>query len=311
MNEIRVFGGGAGQHLAPAIAGRLGTELGRAELFKFANDNTFVKIEENVRERDVFVVQSSVPPVDQHFMELLIMIDALRRASARRITAVLPHYPYSRSDRKDQPRIPITARLVADLITTAGADRVMTVDLHSDQIQGFFTIPLDHLTARPIIVEYLRSRDLSNAVVVAPDAGGATRATEYAKALDRPMAVMNKHRLGNKDMVEVTSVIGDVEGRHAFLVEDEIDTAGTATQAAEVLLERGAVAVSIAATHAVLSGPAVERLRTSAMAEVIVTDTVPVPEEKRFQKLTVLSIADLLAEAIKRTHGGESISSLF
>ncbi len=311
MNEIRVFGGGAGQHLAPAIAERLGTELGRAELFKFANDNTFVKIEENVRERDLFVVQSSVPPVDQHFMELLIMIDALRRASARRITAVLPHYPYSRSDRKDQPRIPITARLVADLITTAGADRVMTVDLHSDQIQGFFTIPLDHLTARPIIVEYLRSRDLSNAVVVAPDAGGATRATEYAKALDRPMAVMNKHRLGNKDMVEVTSVIGDVEGRHAFLVEDEIDTAGTATQAAEVLLERGAVAVSIAATHAVLSGPAVERLRTSAMAEVIVTDTVPVPEEKRFQKLTVLSIADLLAEAIKRTHGGESISSLF
>jgi len=311
MNEIRVFGGGAGQHLAPAIAERLGTELGRAELFKFANDNTFVKIEENVRERDLFVVQSSVPPVDQHFMELLIMIDALRRASARRITAVLPHYPYSRSDRKDQPRIPITARLVADLITTAGADRVMTVDLHSDQIQGFFTIPLDHLTARPIIVEYLRSRDLSNAVVVAPDAGGATRATEYAKALDRPMAVMNKHRLGNKDMVEVTSVIGDVEGRHAFLVEDEIDTAGTATQAAEVLLERGAMAVSIAATHAVLSGPAVERLRTSAMAEVIVTDTVPVPEEKRFQKLTVLSIADLLAEAIKRTHGGESISSLF
>ena len=311
MNEIRVFGGGAGQHLAPAIAERLGTELGRAELFKFANDNTFVKIEENVRERDLFVVQSSVPPVDQHFMELLIMIDALRRASARRITAVLPHYPYSRSDRKDQPRIPITARLVADLITTAGADRVMTVDLHSDQIQGFFTIPLDHLTARPIIVEYLRSRDLSNAVVVAPDAGGATRATEYAKALDRPMAVMNKHRLGNKDMVEVTSVIGDVEGRHAFLVEDEIDTAGTATQAAEVLLERGAMAVSIAATHAVLSGPAIERLRTSAMAEVIVTDTVPVPEEKRFQKLTVLSTADLLAEAIKRTHGGESISSLF
>jgi ribose-phosphate pyrophosphokinase len=311
FRTLHIVGGRSHPKLAENIAESLGKKVVPVEIFKFSNDNTFAKIKDNVRESDAFVIQTSSPPVDEHLMETLILIDALRRASAKRITAVLPNFPYARSDKKDQPRVPITAKLVADLLVTAGASRVITVDLHSDQIQGFFTIPVDHLTAMPVIVDYYKTRDLSDYVVVATDAGAAKRASKLAAILDLPLAVMEKQRVGNEDRVEVRSLIGEVEGRTALIFEDEIDTGGTVVQASKLLLEHGASAVQVACTHPVFSGPAPGRLQDAPIEEIVVTDTLPVEDRSLPSKVKVLTIAPLLSEAIRRVNTGESISSLF
>ncbi len=307
---MKVFGGSITQELAAGICSQLGIEPGRARISKFSNDNTFVQIEDNVREKDVFVVQTSAPPVDGALMELLIMCDALRRASARRLTAVLPYYPYVRSDKKDQPRVPITARLVADLLVTAGVDRVVTVDLTADQIQGFFTKPADHLTAMPVLARYFASKGLSDAVVVAPDPGAVKRAQRFAARLGFPVGFIDKRREGG-DQVTATSVVGNVRGKAVILFDEEIDRGSSICQAAEMVSREGAREIYAAATHAVLSGPASERLAQCGCSEIVVTDTVPVPESKRWPGLVVLSVAPLLAETIRRIHNGESISVLF
>ncbi len=310
---MRVFGGRATRALTEDICAHLGVEPGRAEIFKFSNDNTFVRIEESVREEEVFVVQTSVPPVDEAFMELLILVDALRRASVKRLTAVLPYYPYVRSDKKDQPRVPITARLVADLLVTAGVDRVVTVDLTADQIQGFFTIPADHLTAQPVLARYFQDKGLlDNAVVVAPDPGAVKRAQRFAQRLGTPVAFVDKRRTSSSGMeVTATTVVGDVSGRRAILFDEEVDRGSSLLEATDLLLRHGASEVYAACTHAVLSGPAVERLSASPIRQLVVTDTVPVPVHKRWDGLTVLSIAPLLAECMRRIHTGRSVSTLF
>lgn len=307
---MKVFGGRITQDLTADICEQLGVKQGRARIFKFSNDNTFVQIEENVRDQDVFVVQTSAAPVDEALMELLIMCDALRRASVRRLTAVLPYYPYVRSDKKDQPRVPITARLVADLLVTAGVDRIVTVDLTADQIQGFFTKPADHLTAMPVLARYFASKGLRDAVIVAPDPGAVKRAQRFAARLGMPVGFIDKRRMGGDD-VTATSVVGDVKGRPVILFDEEIDRGSSMCQAAEMVAREGATEIYAAATHAVLSGPAAERLTQCRFKEVVVTDTIPVPEGKRWPGLVVLSVAPLLAESIRRIHNGESISVLF
>ena len=285
---------------------------GRLEAFKFSNDNTFVRINENIRQRDVFLLQPICSPVNDSLMELLIMIDAAKRASAGRITAVMPYYGYVRTDKKDQPRVPITARLVADLVTTAGANRVLTVDLHAGQIQGFFNIPVDELTALPLLVRHLKQKNVDkNAVVVAVDIGISKRARDLAARLNTPLAIIEKRRLGNADRTESLNVIGDVEGKNAILFDDEIDTGGSVVSAANTLLENGALSVYAAATHLIFSGPAVQRLSQSKLIEVVGTDTVPVRTEKQFTKLTVVSVAPLLGEAIYRIHHGLSVGAMF
>jgi len=308
---MRVFGGRATKTLTESICGYLGVSPGRADVFKFSNDNTFVRILENVREADVFVVQTSAPPVDESLVELLIMVDALKRASAKRITAVLPYYPYVRSDKKDQPRVPITARLVADLMATAGVDRVVTVDLTADQIQGFFTIPVDHLTAQPIFVRYFKEKALALPVVVAPDPGAVKRAQRFAERLDAPVAFVDKRRDPVTGRTTATSVIGDVKGRTAILFDEEVDRGSSLLKATDLLYAHGAGPVYAACTHAVLSGSARENLSGARLKEMVVTDTVPVPPDKTWDRLVVLPIAALLGESIRRVHLGESISSLF
>ncbi len=309
--RLQVFSGRSNPELARAIAEYLGIPLGRVDIFKFQNDNTFVQIGENVRESDVFVVQTSCPPVDQHFMELLILLDALKRASAARITAVMPLFPYARSDKKDQPRVPITARLVADLLATAGANRVITVDLHADQIQGFFTIPVDHLTALRVLTDYFAAKRIAGLVVVATDAGGAKRASRCALRLGAGLAVMDKRRLGNEQRVEINNVIGEVSGRPVLIFEDEIETGGSLVAAVRLLRERGATDIYVACPHAVLAGDALANLAGAGLAEVVVTDTLPLAAAKRLPNLTRLSVAPILGEAIRRTHNGESVSSLW
>lgn len=308
---MRVFGGRATRVLTESICGYLGITPGKADVFKFSNDNTFVRILENVREADVFMVQTSAPPVDESLVELLIMVDALKRASARRITAVLPYYPYVRSDKKDQPRVPITARLVADLLATAGVDRVVTVDLTADQIQGFFTIPVDHLTAQPIFARYFKDKDLASLVVVAPDPGAVKRAQRFSERLDAPVAFVDKRRDPQTGKTTATSVIGDVKGRTAILFDEEVDRGSSLLKATDLLYSHGAKAVYAACTHAVLSGTARENLSKARLEEVVVTDTVPVPPDKVWDRLVVLPIGPLLGESIRRVHAGESISSLF
>jgi len=312
---MRIFGGRASAQLTEGICSYLGVPQGKAEIFKFSNDNTFVRILENVREEDVFVVQTSAPPVDEAFMELLIMVDALRRASARRITAVLPYFPYVRSDKKDQPRVPITARLVADLLVTAGVNRVVTVDLTADQIQGFFTIPADHLTAQPVLARYFLAKQLRNPVVVAPDPGSVKRAQKFSQRLGAPVAFVDKRRVSptadSAAEVVATTVVGKVEGCQAILFDEEVDRGSSLLNAARLLMEHGATEVYAACTHAVLSGPAKDRLSTSPIKRLVVTDTLPVPAEKAWDRLEVLSIAPLLAEAVKRISMGKSISELF
>lgn len=309
--ELSLFTGNAHPALARAICDHLGRPLGQAKVFEFANENVFVEIEDNVRQRDVFIVQPIVSPVNTRLMELLIMIDAFRRASAGRITAVIPYYAYGRSDKKDQPRVPITARLVANLIETAGADRVLSMDLHAGQIQGFFNIPVDELTAAYTIARYFQHKGLEDVVVVATDLGGAKRARNLAERLNAPLALIEKRRVSNHDQTELMTVIGEVKGRRAVIIDDEIDTAGTLMQTVQALCDRGVIEVYAAATHGILSGSAVSRICNSPLREVVLADTIPLPEEKRIDRITTLTIAPLLGEAISRIHTGQSVGALF
>jgi ribose-phosphate pyrophosphokinase len=311
MDELRVFTGNAHPELTRAITDYLGEPLGNCEVMQFSNENTFVRILENVRERDIFIVQPISSPVNSHLMELLIMIDAMKRASAKRITAVIPYYAYGRSDKKDQPRVPITARLVADLLTVAGANRVLTVDLHKAQIQGFFNIPVDELTAFYLLSDYFIQKKLKNMVIVATDFGITKQARDIGAKMGMPLAIMEKRRIGNDDKTETLNVIGDVKGKTALVVDEEIDTAGSLVGVVDALLARGAKEVYACATHAVFSGPAIERIARCQVKEVVVTDTVPVPPEKRIDKITVLPIAPLLGEAIRRIHTGQSVGAMF
>ena len=311
MDELKVFAGTAHPALARAVCDYLDIPLGEAEVFEFSNENIFVRILENVRERDVFIVQPISSPVNKSLVELLIMLDAFRRASAGRITAVVPYYGYSRTDKKDQPRVPITARLLADLITTAGANRLLTVDLHASQIQGFFTIPVDELTARPMLAQYFREKALNNLVVVATDIGISKVARDVAARLGAPLAIMEKRRVGNVDASETLNVIGEVEGMHALTVDDEIDTAGSLVGVVNALLKRGVTKVYACATHPIFSGPAIQRIAACPVKEVVVTDTIPVNDDKKLNKITVLSIASLIGEAIHRIHTGLSVGAMF
>jgi ribose-phosphate pyrophosphokinase len=308
-DELKVFCGNAHPELADEICEYLGIPLGRMNVFEFSNENIFVQVLENVRSRDVFVVQPICTPVNKNLMELLISIDAMKRASAGRITAVMPYYGYSRTDKKDQPRVPITARLVADLLTVAGADRV--VDLHAGQIQGFFSIPVDELTAVYLLRGYVAGMGLDDLVVVATDVGITKRARDMAESLGVPLAIIEKRRVGNEDMAETLTVIGDVQDRPALLVDDEVDTGGSIANAAEALKEHGAGDVYACCTHAILSGGGVERIGSSILEELVVVDTVPVPEEKRIEKITVLPVSSLIGEAIHRIHAGLSVGAMF
>jgi ribose-phosphate pyrophosphokinase len=311
MDDLKVFTGNAHPALAQAIAEYLGMPLGGAEVFEFANENIFVRILENVRQRDTFVVQPFCCPVNTSLVELLIMIDALKRASAGRITAVIPYYGYGRTDRKDQPRVPITARLIADLLTTAGAGRVLTVDLHSAQIQGFFSIPVDELTALTILADHFRKKDIEDLVVVATDIGITKHARDMAAKLNTSLAIVEKRRLGNTDQTQTLNVIGDVAGKTAIAFDDEIDTGGSITNAVDVLLELGAREVYACCTHPLLTGSATERIVASPVKELVVTDTIPLTPEKQLDKITVLPMAPLLGEAIHRIHTGLSVGAMF
>jgi ribose-phosphate pyrophosphokinase len=311
-DELILFTGNSNPALAAAVARDLGVVLGAAEVRTFSDGEVLVEIAENVRGGDVFVLQSISTPGNDHLMQLLLMLDALKRASAKRITAVMPYYGYARQDRKVSPRVPISAKLIADLVTTAGASRVLTMDLHAGQIQGFFNIPVDNLYATPVLLPYIRERVAGHDVtVVSPDAGGVERARAVAKRLDAGLAIIDKRRPGPNEVAEMR-IIGDVDGCAAILVDDIVDTAGTIVTAAAALRKAGASKVIGCCTHGVLSGPAIERLESSAIEELVVTDTIPIrAEAARSGKVTVRSVAHLLAEAIRRTHDEESISSLF
>ncbi|MFO7712167.1 MAG: ribose-phosphate pyrophosphokinase [Dehalococcoidia bacterium] len=311
MDDLKVFSGTAHPVLASNVCDYLGIPLGGAELFEFSNENIFVRILENVRQRDVFVIQPICSPVNKSLVELLIMLDALKRASAERITAVVPYYGYGRTDKKDQPRVPITARLIADLITTAGANRLLTVDLHAPQIQGFFSIPVDELTARSILSQYFKKKFLDNLVVVATDIGISKAARDVAANLGASLAIVEKRRLGNLDTTDALNVIGDVEGMCALTVDDEIDTAGSLIGVVKALLDRGATEVYSCCTHPIFSGPAIKRMAASPVKEVVVTDTVPVNGDRKLDKITVLSMASLIGEAIRRIHTGQSVGAMF
>ncbi len=311
MDELKVFTGNAHPALAKAVTKYLSIPLGNCEVFQFSNENIFVRIMENVRSRDTFVIQPISSPVNKNLVELLIMIDALKRASAGRITAVVPYYGYGRTDKKDQPRVPITARLIADLLTVAGANRLLTVDLHAGQIQGFFNIPVDELTALNLLTAYFKKKELGNLVVVATDIGISKRARDMATRLNVPLAIMEKRRIGNMDQIETLNVIGEVDGKVALTIDDEIDTAGSLVNTVTTLIERGAKEVYACCTHPVFTRPAIKRIATSAVKEVVITDTIPVTDEKKLGKITVLPIAPLLGEAIHRIHTGLSVGAMF
>jgi ribose-phosphate pyrophosphokinase len=307
--ELKIFSGSAHRTLAQRICSFVGVPLGDATVTSFPDGETYVKINENIRGRDVFIVQPTCPPTNQNLMELLIMVDAARRASAARITAVIPFFGYARQDRKDQPRVPITAKLVANLLTAAGVSRVLTMDLHAQQVAGFFDIPVDHLFAAPVLIRYIREKKYDNLVVVSPDVGGLKMASAYAEALKAGLAIVGKRRKSATE-TETLNVIGDVDGKRVMLVDDLTETAGTLTSAAKALKERGATAVVAAVSHAVLSDLAIERLNDSVLEELITTNSVPVREGDGFP-ITALCIAELLGEGIKRIHDDESVSSLF
>ena len=311
VDKLKIFSGSAHIELSNEICGLLEISPGERTIHKFANDNVKVKIEENVRSADVFIVQPSTVPVNEGLMELLIIIDAIKHASANRITAVVPYFPYARSDKKDEPRISITARLVADLLETAGADRILTMDLHSPQIQGFCRIPADQLLALPILCDHFAAKLQDDYVVVAADAGGVKMTAEYAKRLHLPLAIIDKRRFADDDKAAVLNIIGDVKGKKAIIFDDEISTGGTLVDAAEELLSFGATEVSAGIVHPVLVGDAIEKLRNSKLKELVVTNSLPVPPEKKLDNMTILSVAPLFAEAIKRIHAGESVSALF
>ncbi len=306
---MKIFCGSAHRQLAQRICASIGVPLGDATVTSFPDGETFVKIDENIRGRDVFFVQPTCPPTNQNLMELLIMVDAARRASAARITAVLPFFGYARQDRKDQPRVPITAKLVANLLTAAGVDRVLTMDLHAQQVAGFFDIPVDHLFAAPVIIRYLRSKGIADPVVVSPDVGGLKMASAYSGALGASLAIVAKRRKSATE-IEALNVIGEVEGRNVILVDDLTETAGTLTSAAKILKERGALDILACVSHAVLSDLAIERFKKSVITELITTNSVPVRSGEGFP-ITALCIAELLGEGIKRIHDDESVSSLF
>jgi ribose-phosphate pyrophosphokinase len=313
MREWVILSGNANRPLAQKISDRLGKPLGHCEVRRFSDGEVFVEIQENVRGRDVYVIQSTCRPANDTLMELLIMIDALKRASAKEITAVVPYYGYARQDRKVAPRTPITAKLVADLLTKAGATRIVSMDLHAGQIQGFFDIPFDNLFASPVLLDYLKKEvvNMGELVLVSPDAGGVERVRAFAKRLNASVAMIDKRRTG-PNVAKAMNVIGDVKGKTAIIVDDMIDTAGTLTEAVGAVLSHGATQVLAAATHGVLSGPAIQRLKDSPIQRVIVTDTIPLSEEsKACDKIIQLSVADLLAEAIYRIHNYDSVSSLF
>ncbi|MBA7644434.1 Ribose-phosphate pyrophosphokinase [subsurface metagenome] len=311
MDELKVFAGNAHPTLAQAIAEYLGIPLGKCEIFEFSNENIFVRILENVRQRDTFVIQPLSSPVNKNLVELLIMLDALKRASAGRITAVIPYYAYSRTDKKDQPRVPITARLIADLLTVAGANRLLTMDLHAAQIQGFFNIPVDELTALNLLSSYFEEKNIDDLVIVATDIGISKRARDLAAKLNAPLAIMEKRRVDNIGQTETLNVIGEVEGRVALTVDDEIDTAGSLTNTVATLQERGVKEIYACCTHPVFSGAAIQRIASSPLKEVVVTNTLPVNNEKKLDKITVLPIAPLLGEAIHRIHTGLSVGAMF
>jgi ribose-phosphate pyrophosphokinase len=310
-NRLRLFSGSANVPLSMEVARYLGMDLGPMVRKQFADGEIYIQIQESIRGCDVYLIKPTCQPVNAHLMELLIMVDACRRASARQITAVIPYYGYARADRKTAGRESITAKLVANLITEAGANRVLAMDLHSAQIQGYFDIPFDHVYGSPVLLDYLASKQLSDIVVVSPDVGGVARARAFAKKLnDAPLAIIDKRRQAH-NVAEVMNVIGDVEGKTAVLVDDMIDTGGTISEGARLLRKEGARQVYACATHAVFSSPAVERLSSGIFEEVIVTNTIPVPEESRFEQLTVLSVANLLGETIWRIHEDSSVSSMF
>lgn len=309
--ELRVFSGNAHPELAQAISDYLEMPLGQCEVFQFSNENIFVRFCENVRARDVFLVQPIVSPVNDRLMELFVMIDAAKRASAGRITAVVPYYAYGRSDKKDQPRVPITARLVANFLETAGADRLLTVDLHAGQIQGFFNIPVDELTALYILSRYFKGRRIANLTVVATDVGDAKRARNVADRLGAPLAIVEKRRISNEQRAEAVNIIGEVKGRNTLIVDDEVDTGSTLVATMDLLQQHGTTDIYACCTHPVLSGPAVQTIEQSPVKELVVTDTIPLPVEKRLPKITVLSLAPLLGEAIQRIHTGQSVGELF
>jgi len=312
-SNIKVFSCNANKNLALAIAQNLGLNLGASEVTQFSDGEISVKIDETIRGADVFIIQSTSEPVNDNLMELLIMIDAMKRASAERITAVMPYYGYARQDRKARARDPISAKLVANLITTAGADRVLTMDLHCAQIQGFFDIPLDHLVGMPILANYYHEKygdKMSDFVAVSPDLGSVGRTRAFATKLDIPIAIIDKRR-PKANVSEIMNIIGNVEGKKVILVDDMIDTAGTITNAANALKERGAIEVDACCTHAVLSGPAIERIQNSAISELVVLNTIELPKVKKIDKITELSVSRIFSESITRIHEGTSISRLF
>jgi ribose-phosphate pyrophosphokinase len=306
---FKLISGTANRELAEAMAHQLGVELCRVTTSRFADGELFVRIDENIRGNDVFIVQPTNPPAD-NILELLLLIDAARRASAARITCVMPYYGYSRQDRKDQPRVAIGAKLLANLIVTAGADRVLGIDFHQHQLQGFFDIPVDHLYAAPVFVSHFRRKELHDVAVVAPDVGAAKMARGFAKRLDASLAIIDKRR-PKANVAEVVNVVGEVEGKDCILADDMIDTAGTVSEASVALMELGARSVYVCATHALLSGPACERLAKAPITEIAVTDTVAIPESRRFDTLCVLSVGDLLSKAVRYIHAEQSVSSLF
>jgi len=310
-NNLKVFSGNSNKGLALEICQHLDISLSNLDISKFSNDNLSVQVKESVREKDIFVIQSFTQPVSEHIMELMITLDAMRSASAKRVTAVIPYYSYARSDKKDIPRISIAGRLVADLLKTAGANRVLTMDLHADSVHGFFSMPVDHLTAIPTICDYFQNRlDLSEAVVVATDAGGAKRAGRFAEKLNTSMAIIDKRRLSDTNVVQ-RLVVGDIKGRDAIIFDDEISTGGTLITTIKTLEKADVKNIYVGVTHPVLCGPAVKNLRDSFIEKIVVTNTVEIPDEKIMSKIEVLSIAGLFANAIKRIHMGESVGALF
>ncbi len=310
-NELKIFGGTANAALTSEICEDLDCELGKSSVTRFSDGEIYFQILENVRGADVFIVQPSCPPVDSNLIELFLMIDAFTRASAKRITAVLPYFGYARQDRKDRPRVPISSKVVADLLVASGTDRLLTMDLHTPQIQGFFSIPVDHLFAAPVLVEHFQKLNLPNLTVVSPDAGGVERARAFAKRLNAELAIMNKRRI-EANVAQVMNVIGDVKGQTCLIVDDIIDTAGTLVKAAEALLKDGATKVYACCTHPVLSGPAVERIESSDIVDVVVTNTIPLHSNARkCKKISVLSVGKLLAQAVQSIHEETSVSVLF
>jgi ribose-phosphate pyrophosphokinase len=311
FEDLKIFTGNAHPALAADVCSYLGISLGKLDAYKFVNDNTFVQIQENVRERDVFLVQPIAVPVNDNLMELLIMIDAAKRASSGRVTVVVPFYAYGRSDKKDQPRVPITARLIANLFEVSGADRVLTVDLHAGQIQGFFNIPLDELSAVGMLAKHFKERNVPNLVVAATDVGGGKHARNTARFLDAPIAIAEKMRIGNEDRVEAINLIGDVQGKNVLIVDDEIGTGGTVVATANTLVDHGAKDIYCYATHAIYAGSATQVLEQSPIKEIVVTDTLPLSEEARGTKTKTVSVASLLGEAIHRIHSGLSVGAMF